>query len=40
MELSFFTVPEFEKWKETIPDIKNWKIKYYKVDILIYSQRK
>ncbi|PKY39326.1 DNA topoisomerase II [Rhizophagus irregularis] len=30
MELSFFTVPEFEKWKETIPDIKNWKIKYYK----------
>ena len=33
--MSFFTVPEYERWKKTIPDIKSWKIKYYKVSILI-----
>lgn len=28
---SFFTIPEYEKWREEIgTNIKNWKIKYYK----------
>ena len=34
MELSFFTMPEYEQWKETTADAKNWKVKYYKVFIL------
>lgn len=30
-DISFFTMPEYEYWKETTPDYKKWKMKYYKV---------
>jgi hypothetical protein len=33
--MSFFTMPEYERWKEAVIDAKSWKIKYYKVFILI-----
>ncbi len=29
-ELSFFTIPEYQQWKEHNEDGKGWKIKYYK----------
>uniref|UniRef100_A0A8C7QEQ9 DNA topoisomerase 2 n=1 Tax=Oncorhynchus mykiss TaxID=8022 RepID=A0A8C7QEQ9_ONCMY len=29
-ELSFYSIPEFSEWKEAQPNIKSWKIKYYK----------
>ncbi|XP_053200798.1 DNA topoisomerase 2-alpha-like [Panonychus citri] len=28
--VSFYSLPEFEEWKNETPDNKNWKIKYYK----------
>ena len=31
VEKSFFTIPEYETWKETHEDGKGWTIKYYKV---------
>ncbi|XP_068162195.1 DNA topoisomerase 2-alpha isoform X2 [Antennarius striatus] len=27
---SFYSIPEFEAWKESQPNFKSWKIKYYK----------
>lgn len=31
-KLSFYTIPEYENWKESLgPAAKNWSIKYYKV---------
>jgi DNA topoisomerase II len=30
-DISFFTMPEYEYWKETTPDCKSWHMKYYKV---------
>jgi len=35
-DVSFFTLPEYEYWKETTPDHKKWKMKYYKVCCLRY----
>uniref|UniRef100_A0A673XP94 DNA topoisomerase 2 n=1 Tax=Salmo trutta TaxID=8032 RepID=A0A673XP94_SALTR len=29
-ELSFYSIPEFTEWKDIQPNIKSWKIKYYK----------
>ncbi|KAH0626856.1 hypothetical protein JD844_002113 [Phrynosoma platyrhinos] len=29
-EISFYSIPEFEEWKSSNPNYKNWKIKYYK----------
>lgn len=29
--ISFFTLPEYEFWKEATPDCKKWIMKYYKV---------
>jgi DNA topoisomerase II len=29
--ISFFTLPEYEYWKETTPDYKKWEFKYFKV---------
>ncbi|XP_031551314.1 DNA topoisomerase 2-alpha-like isoform X2 [Actinia tenebrosa] len=29
-ELSFYSIPEFEEWKEATPNHKSWRIKYYK----------
>lgn len=29
-ELSFYSIPEFNEWKDMQPNIKSWKIKYYK----------
>lgn len=29
-EMTFFTIPEYEYWKETTDNAKGWKIKYYK----------
>ena len=34
-ELSFYTVPEYEVWKETHDNGKGWNAKYYKVCILL-----
>ncbi len=28
--LSFYTMNNYKEWSQTIPDIKKWKIKYYK----------
>jgi DNA topoisomerase-2 len=28
--LSFFTIPDFKAWAQTIPDLKGYKVKYYK----------
>ncbi len=30
--ISFYTIPEYEKWKRENDDGKGWTIKYYKVD--------
>ena len=27
---SFYTMRDYKRWAEAIPDIKSWKIKYYK----------
>ncbi|XP_062330341.1 DNA topoisomerase 2-alpha isoform X2 [Osmerus eperlanus] len=29
-ELSFYSIPEFEEWKDAQSNIKSWKVKYYK----------
>lgn len=29
-EIPFYSIPEFEEWKASNPNYKNWKIKYYK----------
>ncbi|XP_053219187.1 DNA topoisomerase 2-alpha isoform X1 [Podarcis raffonei] len=29
-EISFYSIPEYEEWKASNPNYKNWKIKYYK----------
>uniref|UniRef100_A0A8D0DLJ7 DNA topoisomerase 2 n=1 Tax=Salvator merianae TaxID=96440 RepID=A0A8D0DLJ7_SALMN len=29
-EIPFYSIPEFEEWKNGHPNYKNWKIKYYK----------
>ncbi|XP_042363967.1 DNA topoisomerase 2-alpha isoform X2 [Plectropomus leopardus] len=29
-QLSFYSIPEFNEWKENQPNYKSWKIKYYK----------
>ncbi|KAM4624510.1 DNA topoisomerase 2-alpha [Polymixia lowei] len=29
-QLSFYSIPEFNKWKESQSNLKSWKIKYYK----------
>ncbi|XP_028990955.1 DNA topoisomerase 2-alpha [Betta splendens] len=29
-QMSFYSIPEFEAWKESQPNHKSWKIKYYK----------
>ncbi|XP_034563650.1 DNA topoisomerase 2-alpha isoform X2 [Notolabrus celidotus] len=29
-QLSFYSIPEFDAWKDGQPNIKSWKIKYYK----------
>ncbi|XP_013929424.1 PREDICTED: DNA topoisomerase 2-alpha [Thamnophis sirtalis] len=29
-EISFYSIPEFQEWKNSNPNYKNWKIKYYK----------
>uniref|UniRef100_A0A4W5QGK6 DNA topoisomerase 2 n=1 Tax=Hucho hucho TaxID=62062 RepID=A0A4W5QGK6_9TELE len=29
-ELPFYSIPEFNEWKDVQPNIKSWKIKYYK----------
>nr|XP_046233630.1 DNA topoisomerase 2-alpha isoform X1 [Scatophagus argus] len=29
-QLSFYSIPEFNAWKESQPNYKSWKIKYYK----------
>jgi hypothetical protein len=28
-ELMFYNEGEYNVWKETIPDVKSWKVKYY-----------
>ncbi|KAM8728948.1 DNA topoisomerase 2-alpha isoform 1-T1 [Acanthopagrus schlegelii] len=28
--LSFYSIPEFNAWKDSLPNTKSWKIKYYK----------
>lgn len=28
--IDFFTIPEYEDWKNSTPDVKNWSVKYYK----------
>ena len=35
-EISFYTLPEYEQWKEDTNNGKGWKIKYYKVIRLKY----
>jgi hypothetical protein len=32
-EISFFTIPEYEQWKEETNDGRGWKIKYFKVSL-------
>lgn len=27
---AFYTIPEYEEWKESTANVKSWKIKYYK----------
>jgi DNA topoisomerase II len=34
-DISFFTIPEYDYWKETTPDYKKWSMKYYKVYSLV-----
>ena len=29
-EISFYSIPEFEEWKENTANVKSWKVKYYK----------
>uniref|UniRef100_UPI003AAD5223 DNA topoisomerase 2-alpha n=1 Tax=Centroberyx gerrardi TaxID=166262 RepID=UPI003AAD5223 len=29
-QMSFYSIPEFNEWKENQPNLKSWKIKYYK----------
>lgn len=29
-EISFYSIPEFEEWKESVANPKSWKVKYYK----------
>ncbi|CAJ1080808.1 DNA topoisomerase 2-alpha isoform X1 [Xyrichtys novacula] len=29
-QMSFYSIPEFDAWKESQPNIRSWKIKYYK----------
>ena len=29
-ELSFYSIPEFEEWKNETPNSKSWRVKYYK----------
>ncbi|XP_028390602.1 DNA topoisomerase 2-alpha-like isoform X2 [Dendronephthya gigantea] len=29
-EIPFYSIPEFDEWKERTPNAKSWKIKYYK----------
>ncbi|KAL8175960.1 UNVERIFIED_CONTAM: DNA topoisomerase 2-alpha [Gekko kuhli] len=29
-EFAFYSIPEFEEWKTSVPNYKTWKIKYYK----------
>jgi DNA topoisomerase-2 len=34
-KLSFYTIPEYENWKEALgTSTKSWDIKYYKVSFL------
>lgn len=33
-EISFFTIPEYETWKEENLDGRGWNIKYFKVRCL------
>ena len=33
--ISFFTMPEYEYWKETTSDYKKWEMKYYKVGVFV-----
>lgn len=35
-ELSFFTIPEYEAWKEETNNGQGWHIKYYKVTLLSF----
>lgn len=28
--MSFYSIPEFEEWKDNQANYKSWKIKYYK----------
>jgi DNA topoisomerase-2 len=34
-DISFFTMPEYESWKETTSDNKKWEMKYYKVSVSV-----
>ena len=34
-KINFFTIPEYERWLETTPDVHKWKAKYYKVSPLV-----
>lgn len=38
-ELSFFTIPEYETWKEENDDGRGWHIKYFKVRCVIDRAR-
>ncbi|XP_003786441.1 DNA topoisomerase 2-alpha [Otolemur garnettii] len=29
-EIAFYSIPEFEEWKNSTPNYKKWKVKYYK----------
>lgn len=28
--LSFYSIPEFDEWKDNQPNYKSWRVKYYK----------
>lgn len=35
IQTSFYTISDFNKWKDTVQDIRYWRIKYYKVIYLL-----
>uniref|UniRef100_H3ALH9 DNA topoisomerase 2 n=1 Tax=Latimeria chalumnae TaxID=7897 RepID=H3ALH9_LATCH len=37
-EISFYSIPEFEEWKNSIQNLKPWKIKYYKGVVFAYGK--
>ena len=37
-EMTFFTLPEYETWREDIGDAHTWAVKYYKVSYVCYNR--